>query len=202
MVVKTWKVKQKIIRVKCIQELSLSSIDERILSYYDIWNHATLELALKLRGGYGMKFGVEFVDVSNEGGLQRVEWSKKAPKWRCAAPGLCLEGACKNIDCDANNNRVIMPIGYGRFDLMVDTNEHTTKCPMCSKYMEPKSCSFNNCWWKWSGSKWANKDKARFPSYSEWKYADNAAHYFDKHKSGTFRWGSLVFEILHPNEIN
>lgn len=99
---------------------------------------------LRLRGGESV-LGVNFVDVSNEAGFKKVEWANDAPAWRHAKHGLCLEGICKNISCEANGQQVIMPIGYKKFDLVADPSESTTICPMCFKYVEPQTCGFNNC---------------------------------------------------------
>ena len=149
-----------------------------------------------LNGGSEPTFGIEFADVSNADGLKKVEWRNSAPAWRRTVPGLCLEGTCTNTSCEANGERVIMPIGYKKFDLISDVNESTTKCSICSKYVEPQTCSFNNCWWKWSGVKQVKKGEAPVPCSSDWKYADNAYHYFDDHKTGTVTWRQLVFDAV------
>ena len=61
--------------------------------------------------------GFEIVDVSNGSNLKRQNWVTTAPAWRQTRHGLCLEGVCNNTTCVANGQRVIMPIGYARFDL-------------------------------------------------------------------------------------
>ena len=134
-------------------QICFSFTDERTLSDYHIESEATLHITMGFEGGIGPTYGLELADVSNGNGLKKLEWGNSAPAWRRAVHGLCLEGTCTNTLCEANGKRVIIPIGYKRFDLISDANESTTKCPICSKYAEPETCSFNNCWWKWSGLK-------------------------------------------------
>ncbi|CAF3024999.1 unnamed protein product [Rotaria sp. Silwood2] len=97
--------------------------------------------------------GSQFVDLSNTSGLIRRKWSSSAPKWRKAAPGICLEGKCNNSSCDAYQKAVIINIGLRKFDYLQDITKDTSKCPMCSKYVEPITCAFNNCYWRWEGIK-------------------------------------------------
>ncbi len=144
----------------------------------------------------GTTSGLELADASNGNGSKKLEWGNSAPTWRRAVYGLCLEGTCTNTLCEANGKRVIMPIGYRKFDLISDTNESTTKCPVCSKYVEPETCTFNNCRWKWSGLKEVKKDEAPVPEGDYyWKYPDDTYHSFDVHKTGTVTWKQLVFEV-------
>jgi hypothetical protein len=154
-----------------------------------------LHTGIRLKGDIGPTSGVEFADVSNANGLKKVEWVNSTSAWRRTVHGLCLEGTCTNTSCEANGKRVIMPIGYRKFDLISDANESTTKCPICSKYVEPETCGFNNCWWKWSGIKQVKKGEAPVRCSGDWKYADDAFHYFDDDETGTVTWRQLVFEV-------
>ncbi len=162
-----------------------------------------MHLTLKLRGGSCPISGIEFVDVSNETGLKKVDWAKSdAPSWRHTKRGLCLEGTCTNIRCQANGKTVIMPIGYKKFDLLLDPSESATKCPMCSKYVNPQTCAFNNCWWRWTGVKQNSNAEAPIQCSNDWTYAGDAYHYFDKHKSGTVIWRQLILEAVENKPTN
>ena len=44
---------------------------------------------------------------------------------------------------------------------------------MCSNYVNPETCSFNNCWWRWKGIKQDEQTKEPVRFSSEWKYVDN-----------------------------
>ncbi|CAF1627887.1 unnamed protein product [Didymodactylos carnosus] len=108
----------------------------------------------------------------------------KIPTWKQFNSGICLEGTCKNCGCEAYNQTVIMPIGFRRFDLLTDVNEVTTKCPVCTSYVEVERCAFNNCLWRWEGPS---------SSVSDWKRADNYIH-FEQELNEHVRWRKLVLE--------
>ncbi|CAF5211542.1 unnamed protein product, partial [Rotaria magnacalcarata] len=176
----------------------------RTVSEYDIRQETSIHLVLRLCGGaIDAVFGAEFVDVSHEVGLKTIEWSKEgAPAWRQAACGLCLEGTCLNSRCEANVQKVIMAMGYRKFDLVSDADESTTRCPMCSKYVEPKTCAFSNCWWKWSSIKQTTKTEPPTRCSGNWRCANDTYHYFDEHKSGTIIWRKLVLEAVKDKPIH
>ncbi|CAF2820322.1 unnamed protein product [Rotaria sp. Silwood2] len=165
--------------------------DDKTLSDYSIGPDSMLTLTYNDFTGRNPNFGVHFVDVSNKAGLKRTDWAKTAPEWRIASPGLCLEGICKNSTCKASNQKVIMSMGYTEFDVLRDPSSKTTKCPICSKYVNPTSCAFNNCWWKYEGIKQPNESEEPKLIESDWYHADNAYHYFDEYTSGTVQWRHL-----------
>ncbi|CAM2730010.1 unnamed protein product [Rotaria socialis] len=138
--------------------------------------------------------GAAFVDVSNTSGLKRIQWSHTAPSWRKAKPGICLEGKCNNTTCVAVGRQVIMNIGLRSFDYLGDVNETTAMCPCCSKYVEPITCAFNRCMWRWSGIKQPAPGEPPRQISADWKDADNAYHCFDEQISGTVIWRKLVLE--------
>ncbi|CAF4452468.1 unnamed protein product, partial [Rotaria sp. Silwood2] len=70
------------------------------------------------------------------------------------------------------------------FDLLGDVDPSTTKCPMCKQYVEPTTCGFSNCYWRWEGSKQLPGQPPMRCS-DDWKAADDAYHYFDQTLKGT-----------------
>lgn len=121
--------------------------DLKTLADYGIHRNQIIHLILRLRGG-GCS---EFADVSRESAFRNHDWADSAPKWRTASRGLCIEGRCDNVQCEAYRKMVIVNMGFRKFDLIIDGD--TCKCPMCSKPVKPITCAFNNCWWKFSGIK-------------------------------------------------
>ena len=172
--------------------------DEQTLMSYGVANRSTLEWAdltavCRNIGSIGMKF----VDVSNTHGLTRRVWSTTAPDWRRTRHGLCLEGKCTNNTCRAYNQQVIIPIGYIKFDLIDDVDGTTSKCPICHTYVQPTNCSFNNCWWKFSGKKVGEPGKPPVRCVSEkWEHADNAYHCFNEKISSVISWLKLEIEVV------
>jgi hypothetical protein len=139
--------------------------------------------------------GVLFVDVSNPAGLKRVSWSTSAPDWRRAVHGICFEGTCTTATCVAYSKQVVIRIGMGKFDLLPDANATTCQCPKCHQYVEPMTCAFNNCYWRWSGIKQVSgKPPETCSSGDSWIHADNAYHYFDDAISGQVTWRKLLLE--------
>ena len=126
--------------------------DFRTLADYNIKHHSTVRLILRLRGGGGFQPRT-FVDMANEAGLQRHQWSRRAPKWRTASSGLNLEGRCTNSACEAYEKMVIMRMEFGVFDIQMDSNAQTTRCPCCQTFVQPLTCGFTDCEWKWTGLK-------------------------------------------------
>ena len=162
--------------------------DDRTLKEYGIEPDVIIRLVVRLRGGGTgpPPVGVEFTDVSSADSLKRKDWSKSAPPWRVARPGLCLEGVCQNERCSANGKHVIMNHGYCEFDLIED--RHKCKCPICRQQVIPTTCGFNNCRWKWVGRRIDQQTQRPVTIRADWKVADDAYHYFDETKSGTANW--------------
>ena len=158
-------------------------------------------LVTRLRGG-GIApppVGVEFADVSSADSLKRKGWSKSAPPWRVARPGLCLEGVCQNEKCSANGEHVIMNHSYCEFDLIEDRRK--CECPICHKQVIPTTCGFNNCRWKWVGRKIDQQTQRPVTIRADWKVADDAYHYFDETKCGTANWLRLKITTKQASDV-
>lgn len=174
--------------------------DEDSMVDYDIWSGSILELidSRDQARQFGGFIGLKFVDVSDDRSLKRIEWAKTAPRWRRARQGLCLEGPCKNSNCEAFKQTVIISLGFRTFDLVSDVNEYTCKCPICKQWVEPITCAFNNCWWRYEGI----KSYGNLPPKScscDWKQADDAYNRFDENQSETISWRKLKFEVVKQN---
>ena len=150
----------------------------------DIPDGATLFLVLRLAGGGGIcSLGMPFVDVTDKAGPVKIKWSNKAPSWRVAGNGLCLEGKCTNKHCKAFGQMVIMNQGYTEFDLINEA--YKCKCPICSTNVVPITCGFNNCEWKVIGRKINKLGEHPQMFKSDWKSAGNAYEHFSPDDSGT-----------------
>ena len=175
--------------------------DEKTLLHYNIREGSVLQSVDLHSGTRNIGFtAIDFVDVSNKTGLIRKEWSEEAPVWRMVPPGLCLEGLCQNSYCPAYNETVIIPIGYKKFDIIGDTDETTSACPLCEKYVHPTTCGFSNCWWRYEGKK-EPTEKSRPPKKvsGDWTHADDAYHRFEEKISGEVAWRQLILEAVEED---
>lgn len=174
--------------------------DNKTLADYNITADSELDsifLEETFRGDMNF-MGSRFIDVSNENGLKKRAWSRKAPRWRRSIRGLCLEGKCLNPACEAFNQYVIMRIGYKMFNILLDADENTTVCPICRKFVEPIKCAFNNCWWRFEGIKHAPPGSGKPPEKlsSKWSEVGDAYHYFDETSAEVVFWKHLVIETV------
>jgi len=111
----------------------------RTLADYNIPKDSTVHMILRLRGG-GPGDPIMFADLESS---RDISFSKEAPKWRRATPGLCLEGPCTNKDCDAFKQIVVCNKGMREFSLAIDGDR--VRCPLCSEKVVPVTTAFNNC---------------------------------------------------------
>ncbi|CAF0733765.1 unnamed protein product [Adineta steineri] len=178
--------------------------DEATLEDYDIQADSTLELldrTERYRNLNGL-IGLKFVDVSDNQALKRIGWSTTAPRWRRARHGLCLEGLCTNNTCEAYNSTVIMPVGYKKVDMLDDSLDKITKCPVCKEHVTPITCGFNNCWWKYDGvQSCRNGPSKQCPG--DWRQADDAYYRFNEYQDETITWKKLTLQAAKagPAEI-
>ena len=148
---------------------------------------------------FGYACGVDFVDL-NATGPTRREWSSKAPRWRIAQNGLCIEGKCESKECEAYDKTVIMNFGFIDFSLANDA--YQCECPLCKQHITPVTCAFNNCKWKWNGKRYDDPKKPpKSFRQKEWKIADNAYHVFcPTQTKQTVKWQNLTVCARRLNE--
>jgi len=128
--------------------------DDLTLSQCGILPNKTSNVVTLVKPTCSGRCGFPFVDITNDSKAKLITWSERAPQWRVAAPGLCVEGKCQNRDCKAFKSGVIINKGMGVYDVIND--DHKNKCPMCSSYVRIEKCAFNNCSYKYTGMKMQN----------------------------------------------
>ena len=206
---------EKMERVTCSEQLLTYAgrllRDECTLADYDIHRGSTIELNIELPGGTPPTTmnkitippepcgkGVPFADVANSSGWERRQWSRKAPKWRTAQKGLCIEGICKNRQCSAYKKKIIMNLGFEEFDLIEDS--HECKCPMCKQHITPLTFGVNNCKWMYVGKKVVNSAQRPVTVRQDWKVADDAYHTLNVDTGGKASWLRLKFRARSLEE--
>ena len=133
--------------------------------------------------------GVRFADIAEKSSPKVIKWSKVAPAWRKAKPGLCLEGKCTNKKCKAYKCPVIMNLGYREFDFINESN--MCMCPLCNEAVEATICAFNNCLWKIIARKYiTHKHPEKIET--EWKEVGDEYHRFSPEKHGMANFLDLI----------
>jgi|GEM_PF-2508941 hypothetical protein len=162
-------------------------VDSKTLKYYDIDDEDYVHIVLRLRGGGGDSIITKtFIDMDTKN-TELKQWSKTAPDWRICSKGLCFEGLCENKNCKAYNQQVIVNMGIREFDYLYDMN--LIWCPMCQKKVEPITCGFNNCYWKFAGQ--FKKDDLVIMKESKLKYTGDEYERFVPEKSEKVEWSRL-----------
>lgn len=121
--------------------------DDKTLADYGIANETTLHLVLRLRGGSLVY--IIFTDLEKSG--QRISGSIQGPEWRQVRPGLCLEGKCQNENCEAFKCLVIINMGLPICFRVDKPGECSTNCPMCKEHVDPVTCGFHDCSFRYVG---------------------------------------------------
>ena len=134
--------------------------------------------------------GMSMADISNKEGLVQGNFSKNAKEWHIITDGLNVSGICNNSQCRAYKKSVDCQIGFGTFDLVRDADR--IKCPICNEEIEPTTCCFSRCQYKFEGKKKVNGKTEKVKS--DWKRVEKDYEYYDPNKSGIVNWLMLIIE--------
>ena len=137
-----------------------------------------------------------FVDL-RKNNIEKVQFSEDAPSYRICDGGLNIAGKCTNRLCETKGEEVIVPIGYGEFDLENAIEEMEIKCPICSQVIKPKTCGFTNCSYNFIGSILDNRKEEPFKSETYEAPNDCFIYYKPSEKLG--KWSELKIYSL-PNK--
>ena len=99
--------------------------------------------------------------------------------------------------CKTKGNEVIVPIGYGEFDLKYAIDEMEIRCPICSQVIKPKTWGFMRCAYNFVGSIIANGKVVPFKSETYEALDDYFNYYKPSEKLG--EWVELKIYTL-PNK--
>ena len=159
--------------------------DNQTFSEIGIKEHDTIYDVVEVGGG-----GIRMADISNKEGLVQGNFSENAKEWHIITNGLNVSGICNNSQCRAYKKSVDCQIGFGTFDLVRDADR--IKCPICEEEIEPTTCCFSRCQYKFEGKKKVNGKTEKVKS--DWKRVEKDYEYYDPNKSGIVNWLMLIIE--------
>ena len=134
-----------------------------------------------------------FVDL-RKNNIEKINLSKKAPSYRVSNDGLNLLGLCTNKECKTKGKEVIVPCGFGEFDLGHAIEEMDIRCPICSQVVKPKTCGFISCAYNFIGSILENGKEEPFKSKTYEAPSDYFTYYKPSENLG--KWLNLKIYTL------
>ena len=143
----------------------------------------------------------DFANLSDEFLIKvDVSYSPNIPKWRTVGKGINLFGICKNNNCQAKGNQVIMRVKSKEYD--VYNEGFMGKCPMCLKHFVLDTCCFYMCDYKCEGTYFERKK-------NEWvdlpgnvqKTSGGKDFYYDfnkpvRGKEGKVKYKKLILKVV------
>ena len=144
---------------------------------------------------------IDFVDVSSQI-VNKLNFSKNAPRWREVCKGLNIFGICPNKNCTANGKEVIYKTILTEKGLLFCLNDEIVniRCPLCNKIIDPKTCGFWQCEYQFKGKKIEDGEEKEYDSKTK-ETNDDDFEYFDPYENGKVRWISLIIFVLPKQHI-
>lgn len=151
------------------------------LSDYGISQGSVINLRL-----FHLRSSTVFGYVNTAKKPQKVE---RAPEWRIAHKGFCIEGVCYNKKCKAYLHDVVINKKYGVFRMDIEP----IACPMCNSSVRIGKFAFNNCHWRFVGVRRCLDAPKRLKS--EWEKVGNEYWVMKRQPGGVDDWKIMVFEV-------
>ena len=123
---------------------------------------------------------------------KKFSFTYHGPDWRKVRPGLCLEGLCNNERCVALGKMVIINMGTECiFKLNKNRSRQATNCPICEKHVEPLTCAFNDCQYRYISM--TESENGMIRNKSEWNKIEDIYYRFDENES--IAYSLLLIEV-------
>ncbi|CAF1457180.1 unnamed protein product [Rotaria magnacalcarata] len=135
----------------------------------------------------GMTLIIQYPPVSSE------ESSEDVPAWRRASTGVCLEGVCLNIKCQAFEHKVIMNQNIGQVNVIKNSTVMSSQCPLCATTIQSTTCAFNQCQWRLIGVKQDDLTTASSSSTITTEWHDST-HEYHRWTDSFTSWSQLTIE--------
>jgi hypothetical protein len=114
------------------------------------------------------------------------------PIWRRASPGLCLDGVCLNVKCQAFEHKVLINKGIRQFNVVTNSTVITSQCPLCETTVQPTTCMFYQCSWRLIGVKQDNSNTSSSSSITtEWEHSTQD---YQRWADNFTSWSQLTIE--------
>ena len=176
---------------------------DNIITFWEIGlkNNAEVMITTQLIIG-GCENMCRFVNLSKEF-IRKDEVSDNVPnipKWRAIGKGINLYVICKNDNCEAKGNQVIMHVESKKYD--VYNEGFMGICPICKKHFDLDTCSFYMCNYKFEGA-YFNKsidDWVDLPGNVQ-KTCEGKDFYYDfnkpvRGKEGKVKYKKLILKVV------
>lgn len=125
-------------------------IDYYPLAYYGVSNSSLLHLRVKAAGGMTLFIGFCFNSLNSLSLLQLTKLSPSDTSFLIVKPGISFFSKCKSATCIAFNQPILVPKGFGVFDIARVSSQLT--CPVCEKRAEmATNCGFYQAKWVFKG---------------------------------------------------
>lgn len=175
--------------------------DNKTLKDYKITNGSTISMRTMIREKGPP---VDFIDPETAS-VKSLKFSKNAPEWRKAIPGLNLFGICQNKECMAFQKEIIHMVGYtdnSKYSDGFNFNEEVENilCPICKWITECKTCGLYKCEYQFVGERIKNGKKEHYDSKNE--TAGNNFEYFNPDKKDVVRWTQLVAYVFPKQKLS